>query len=115
MTLDPVQTDPDLYQVVLENERVRVLRYHDRPGQGTHPHHHPDSVMLTLSSFRRRLVNGDEHSEVTLESGQVRWLDAQEHSGHNIGSTDTVTVFVELKEPADTQGSARSSLGPRLG
>jgi beta-alanine degradation protein BauB len=94
---DPVATNPELYSVVFENPRVRVLRYHDRPGDSTRPHHHPDSVMITMSSFRRRLVHGDRSVEVNLSAGEVRWLDAQDHSGHNIGKTDTETLFVELK------------------
>ncbi|HEU5160025.1 MAG TPA: hypothetical protein VFU43_23715 [Streptosporangiaceae bacterium] len=109
---DPVASNPELYSVVFENARVRVLRYHDRPGDHTLPHHHPDSVMITLSSFERRLIHGAESVDVTLPAGEVRWLDAQEHSGHNIGSTDTITLFVELKEPAAaTRRAAR--LGPR--
>lgn len=32
---DAVETDGDKYTVVLENERVRVLRYHDKPGDRT--------------------------------------------------------------------------------
>lgn len=110
---DPVVTNPDLYSVVLENERVRVLRYHDRPGDQTRPHHHPDSVMVTLSAFERRLIHGDRTAEVSLPAGEVRWLDAQEHAGHNVGSTDTVTLFVELKEPATTPETTASVLGPR--
>ena len=35
MTLDPAETNPDAYTVVFENERVRVLRYHDAPGHRT--------------------------------------------------------------------------------
>lgn len=31
-TADPIATDPDLYTVAFENERVRVLEYRDRPG-----------------------------------------------------------------------------------
>jgi hypothetical protein len=30
-------TDPDKYKVVLENERVRVLKYTDKPGSAPHP------------------------------------------------------------------------------
>ena len=111
MSSDPVETDPNLYSVAFENERVRVLRYHDRPGDRTHPHQHPDSVMVTLSSFDRRLVHGDREIDVSLPAGEIRWLDAQEHSGANIGSSDTVTVFIELKEPAPDRGEAQ--LGPR--
>ncbi len=55
---DPTVSDPDKYKVVFENDRVRVLEYRDEPGQKTSPHEHPDSVMLTLSSFDRRLVAG---------------------------------------------------------
>lgn len=110
---DPVVTDPALYSVVLENARVRVLRYHDHPGDRTRPHHHPDSVMVTLSSFDRRLILGDRTADVSLPAGEVRWLDAQEHAGHNVGSTDTLTLFVELKEPAQAPDPAPPVLGPR--
>jgi hypothetical protein len=34
MSLDPTQTDPDKYAVIFENERVRVLEYKDRAGDG---------------------------------------------------------------------------------
>ena len=54
MAADPICTDPDKYQVIFENERVRVLEYHDRPGDRTTPHRHPDSVMVTLSGFKNR-------------------------------------------------------------
>lgn len=107
---DPIQTNPELYSVVFENERVRVLRYHDRPGDVTKPHSHPDSVMITMSSFDRRLMHGDQTAEVSIPAGEARWLDAQEHAGANIGSTDTINFFIELKEPSSrTQPGA---LGP---
>jgi quercetin dioxygenase-like cupin family protein len=103
---DPTVTDPDKYAVVFENERVRVLEYCDQPGARTSPHDHPDSVMITLSGFDRRLVAGNGDSrDVTLEPAQVRWLDAQTHSGENIGSTPTHVLFVELKEPAPSATS----------
>lgn len=108
---DPTATDPDKYVVVFENERVRVLEYRDQPGDRTSPHDHPDSVMVTLSGFDRRLVTADGKSrDVTLEPGQVRWLDAQTHSGENNGDTPTHVVFIELKEAAPVVGEAR--LGP---
>jgi len=108
---DPTQTDPDKYTVVFENERVRVLEYRDDPGEKTSAHSHPDSVMVTLASFDRRLVDeAGESRDVTLAGGEVRWLDAQVHSGENIGESATHVVFVELKD-----GSTASGGGPRLG
>ena len=111
MSLDPVATNPEHYKVVFENERVRVLEYTDSPGERTTPHRHPDSVMYTLSSFRRRLVSGDEQREVELQAGTTGWLPAQEHYGENIGATSTHVIFVELKEPS-TPG-ATGPLGPQ--
>ncbi|MDH4178218.1 MAG: cytoplasmic protein [Thermoleophilia bacterium] len=98
---DPTITDPDKYRVILENERVRVLEYRDAPGQRTSPHEHPDSVMITLSDFRRRLIGADGQTrDVDIPAVEVRWLDAQTHSGENIGETQTHVVFVELKQSA---------------
>lgn len=99
MSDDPAVTNPEFYSVVFENERVRVLEYLDRPGDKTAPHSHPDSVMITLSSFVRRLTSNGREVRVELPAEQVRWLDAQEHAGENIGSTETHSLFVELKEP----------------
>jgi hypothetical protein len=108
---DPTHTDPDKYKILFENDRVRVLEYRDEPGQRTSPHEHPDSVMVTLSTFDRRLIGeGGESRDVTLERGLVRWLDAQTHSGENIGKTPTHVVFVELKEPGEDESAGR--LGP---
>jgi beta-alanine degradation protein BauB len=111
---DPTSTDPDKYKAIFENERVRVLEYRDEPGQATRPHRHPDSLMYTLSSFERRLVaESGESREVTLEPGEVRWLDAQTHSGENIGETPTHVLFVELKEErASRSDPSGLALGP---
>ncbi len=100
MSLDPAEVSPEHYVVIFENERVRVLEYRDRPGERTVPHQHPDSVMYTLSSFRRRIATGGRQVEVEIPAGQVRWLGAQEHAGENIGDTETHSIFVELKEPS---------------
>ncbi len=115
MTADPVTTNPQLYSVLFENDRVRVLEYRDQPGTRSVPHAHPDSVMVTLSSFDRRLHAADNagtHVDVTLPAETARWLGAQTHSGENIGTTETHVIFVELKEPSLTAHDGRAPLGP---
>jgi quercetin dioxygenase-like cupin family protein len=111
MSLDPVETNPDHYAVVFENERVRVLEYTDRPGERTTPHEHPDSVMYTLSAFRRRLHGNDAHRDVEMPAGLTRWLPAQRHAGENIGDTATHVLFVELKD-GRPDGAGGRVLGP---
>ena len=110
---DPTVTDPELYHVIFENDRVRVLEYRDEPGDRTKPHRHPDSVMVTLSAFQRRVSAHGRHVEVEFTPGQVRWLGAQEHLGENTGSAGTHAIFVELKEPDPSGGPApQAPLGP---
>ncbi|MEI2778090.1 MAG: cytoplasmic protein [Tetrasphaera sp.] len=108
---DPVVVNPELYRVVFENDRVRVLEYRDQPGERTSTHSHPDSVMITLTDFRRHLRAGGHEVEVEMTACSARWLDAQEHSGTNIGTTPTHSIFIELKEPRPTLPGARR-LGP---
>jgi len=60
MSTDPTVTNPGLYSVVMENERVRVLEYHDRPGDragaGPRPHSQPWSRSdgMTSAAIRSR-------------------------------------------------------------
>lgn len=120
MTDDPVCTDPDKYTVIFENDRVRVLEYRDLPGGQTHPHQHPDSVMYTLSGFRRRLQAGQGGREVAMEPGHAYWLPAQAHAGENIGTTPTHVLFIELKaggtaDRAVTGGGSRPARPPGIG
>jgi hypothetical protein len=112
MSLDPVETNPNHYRVVFENDRVRVLEYTDVPGERTTPHEHPDSVMHTLSTFRRRLHAGDTHRDVEMPAGLTGWLPAQQHAGENIGDTETHVLFVELKEGGSSP-SGGAALGPQ--
>jgi hypothetical protein len=113
MKPDPVETNPDLYRVLMENDRVRVLEYRDRPGDRTAPHAHPDSVMVTLSSFRRLLGAGGREVTVELQAGVTRWLASQEHYGENIGATESHAIFVELKDPSGAPVDAvLGRLGP---
>ena len=116
MTLDPTITNPDHYKVIFENDRVRVLEYTDQPGDKTSPHEHPDSVLVTLSTFRRRMYSmDDEPHDVTLTAHKVGWLAAQQHAGHNIGDTDSHALFIELKEGAHAPGAALGPVGPAVG
>ena len=98
---DAIKTDPDKYKVVEENARVRVLRYHDSPGQKTAQHAHPEFVLYTLGPFKRRLTFPDGKTvERVFKAGDVVLMPAQSHIGENIGTTDTEVLLVELKEPS---------------
>ena len=95
---DPARTDADKYQVVLENSRVRVLRYHDEPGGSTHLHHHPCFVLYALGPFDRELTLADgTRRSRHFRAGETAWMPDQSHVGHNIGTTPTDALIIELK------------------
>ena len=113
ITDDPTLTNPDHYRTLWENDFVRVLEYTDEPGEQTTPHDHPNSVMVTLSDFSRRLSAGDRVFDTALTSGQAVWLPAQRHSGQNTGTTPTHSILIELK--GDAAGEQDPAvLGPRV-
>ena len=111
MSLDPTVSNAGKYTTIFENEHIRVLDYRDVPGDETTPHEHPNSVMYTLSSFRRRLFSGGSEREVELAAGVALWLSAQEHHAKNIGDTDTHVIFVELKDGSLGERTS-GALGP---
>lgn len=97
---DPAVTDGDKYQVILENEHVRVLRYHDAPGDKTHLHHHPAFVIYALAPFERQLSFPDGRTVKTaFKAGDVAWMPAQSHVGENVGTNTTEGLLIELKYP----------------
>jgi hypothetical protein len=95
---DPVQTDGDKYKILLENDRVRVLEYQDKPGDKTNMHKHPAFVLYAVSSFKRKisLPNGKTIMR-EFKGGDVLWSPEQAHIGENVGDTPTHVLMVELK------------------
>lgn len=108
---DPVVTDGDKYKTILENEKVRVLEYTDKPGEKTNRHHHPDFILYALDSFKRRLIFGDgKQIEREFKKGDVMWMKEQIHIGENIGTTETHVLIVELKlREKDNQDTAKAA------
>src|SRR5262245_44111327 len=95
---DAAETDPDQYQLLLENAQVRVLVYSDTPVTKTHPHHHPCFVPYALAPFKRKLTFPDgSQKEREFRAGDVVFLPEQTHVGENIGATPSSALLVELK------------------
>jgi quercetin dioxygenase-like cupin family protein len=94
---DAAQVAPDVYRVVFENDRVRVLDVHMRPGATSARHAHPDYVIYLLNPAKVRFTAADGTSaEAEFPAGAV-WRDAEEHAVENISGDDLRAVFVELK------------------
>ena len=88
-------------QVVLENEKVRVISFALEPGAPMGMHDHPrDRVEITVTGGRVRVTTPDgKTQEVEEKQGSVVWSgkSAARHDVVNIGSTTLRAYHVELK------------------
>ena len=96
---DPLEVAPDLYKFDFENDRVRVMEVHFKPGDKIAPHSHPDHFVYVLEPGKIKISHPNETApqEVELTKGQVVWVDAETHWAENIGTTDVRLLVVELK------------------
>lgn len=98
-SLDPVVLDPDKFDVLLENERVRVLEVRIAPGQGHGTHWHPEHLIYTLSAYKvqDKFLDG---SKKTMErgAGELIWGDELTHAMENVGEGAVHALIIELKD-----------------
>jgi mannose-6-phosphate isomerase-like protein (cupin superfamily) len=89
---------PDVYKVLFENDRVRLIEARIPPGATTAMHHHRDNLVYNLADGRAAFTDkSGETIEVSLASGQTIWFPAVDHSTHNPGSTEVRSLLFELK------------------
>lgn len=95
---DAVAAAPEVYKVLLENDRVRVLEVTGVPGVVSPMHGHPDSVMHAVNPADILVtVAGGESERFEIPAGATFWTSATEHSVENIGSDTVRFIRVELK------------------
>lgn len=104
--LDAMIAAPDHHEILLENDRVRVLDTRLGPGERTPVHTHRSSAALYVmswSDFLRRDAEGnvivDSRSwERQPAVGEALWLPPlTPHSVENIGASELRLIAVELK------------------
>jgi quercetin dioxygenase-like cupin family protein len=95
---DPVRVDAKHYQVMTDNEQVRVLRITYGPGEKSVLHEHPDSVAVMLTDHHVRFhAAGDAREDVVAKGGTVRWAPGGTHLPENLASQPMEVILVELK------------------
>lgn len=80
--LDPVQVAPHIYQNVLENDRVRVLKVTERNGETAQLHAHLATLIVHLSPCAWMEVDaGGAERMQSYRLGDVVWRDPITHGG----------------------------------
>jgi beta-alanine degradation protein BauB len=90
---------PDIYKVIAENDKYRVIEVTWKPGQKDLPHSHPDAAVYYLTNCTmRNLFPGRPPIEGSPIAGTVRiQAPIASHTVENIGSTDCRLIMFEPK------------------
>jgi len=104
--LDAMTAAPEHHELLLENERVRVLDSIVKPGESTPVHTHEWPSVLYIIGFSD-FVRYDDRGEVLYDSresaekplsGQAIWSGPlQPHYVSNVGDGEIRVISVELK------------------
>ena len=99
---DAVQSQPQNYRVVFENDKLRVLEYNGRPGMGVcgdGMHSHPAHLTVLLSTGKVRIKTPDGKVQVhaDIPVGAVFWSDAETHEVENISGSNIRSLLIEFK------------------
>ncbi|HTX61692.1 MAG TPA: cupin domain-containing protein [Methanobacterium sp.] len=88
------------YDLLMENEKVRVMEMRLDPEQVSPMHNHPhDHVVYVFKDAEFRLSFPDEKSnDFQLKKGQALWIEAGPHKTENIGSTPGHNLVIEIKD-----------------
>lgn len=80
--LDPVLVAPHIYENVLENEWVRVLKVTERNGETPPLHAHPETVIVHLSPCAwMEESNAGTRTMQSFRLGDAVWRDSVTHGG----------------------------------
>ena len=96
--IDPLVVASNVYKLLNENDRVRVLQVVSKPGDVAKMHHHPDHVVYAVKGGKAALTSGGKIQEMELKTGSAIFLEAQDHEMKNIGKTTIDLIVLELKE-----------------
>jgi hypothetical protein len=95
---DAVKLDPEHNEVLLNNDRVRVVRVHFGPGESGPMVDKRARVIIVLTDSHATVTLPDGHSEVRDgKAGTVYYGKAGRQATNNIGPTPLENIVVELK------------------
>ena len=98
---DPVKLNPRSYRVVFENDKLRVIEYHSKPGLGVcgqGRHFHPEHLTIALSGGKVTLRDeSGKRKTVEAKPGAMFWAPAEVHEVENISGRDMHAYLIEYK------------------
>lgn len=98
IALDPAKLDPQHHIVLLENDRVRVIKTILEPQLKAPMHEHPHYVVVYLTELHTTMATADGRNiDNVRRPGEIAWRDALKHATENVGDHTAMEIQVELK------------------
>lgn len=99
---DVMKAAPQHYEVLVENENVRVVRNRLAPGEKDSLHTHPAGWYYVIEPGQMRVVFASGRSELWAPAaGESGWSGAEAaHTSENVGDAPMSYVLVEVKAAA---------------
>ena len=97
--LDPVRVAPHIFENVLENDKLRVLKVIERNGETPPLHSHPERLVVYLSPCAWMETGTDGRAEMqSFRLGDVVWAAGLTHGGETSKVVqDCSRLEIELK------------------
>lgn len=112
MAQDPAKVAGDIYKVLLENDRVRVLEAKLKPGDKTALHSHPANIVYSFGDSKAKFTPAGGKGMIrALKAGAVLWNPPETHVSENVGKTEARVLLFELKK-LGRHGTAASGADP---
>lgn len=105
---DAVTVDPDVHNVIFENEHVRVFDARAARGAKSPMHSHPPFVLVSFDTTRFRMTLPDgKMSVLDLNPGQVMWVEGARHFWELLaGELHVIGVEIKSAQEVGTEPPA---------
>jgi len=98
MAQDAVKVAPESYKVLLENDRVRVLEFQNKPGMKSAMHSHPAYIVYRFTSGKIKFTLPDGKTfDRESNANEVFFNEGETHTVENLGCTVSHGLLIELK------------------
>lgn len=95
---------PEHYQVLLENEKVLVLKMVLKPGDADRLHRHGNETVYFQQGGQLTIrEEGGQSIVADVPNGHVMWHGAWQHQVSNTGDREVVAIIVEEKALRDVK------------
>ncbi|UFS70214.1 hypothetical protein LPW11_20360 [Geomonas sp. RF6] len=105
---------PRIFNVILENEFVKVIDIRMKSGEISPMHAHATPYLTyVLAPCKMRYTSPDgEVEETAMQPGDVHWHNAEIHHAANFGDTDGHILFVGVKEQSAMMTAGKAIAPP---